>query len=49
MIDKDALNLDRIAFKMLSFLGLERINAAIVDVPFEFQKGSNKMMRIVRK
>jgi hypothetical protein len=34
---------------MLSFLGAEGIIANIVEVPFEFQKGSNKMMRLKRR
>ena len=35
--------------ELLSFLRSERINAEVVAVPFEFQKGSNKMMRLTRK
>lgn len=34
---------------LLSYLGSEGITADIVAVPFEFQKGSNRMMRLTRK
>jgi hypothetical protein len=35
--------------KVLSFLESENIDAKIADVPFEFQRGSNKIMRLRRK
>ncbi len=35
--------------KVLSFLKAENIDADIVKVPFEFQKGSNRLLRLVRR
>ncbi len=35
--------------RLLAFLEAERINADVVEVPFEFQKGSNRVMRLRRK
>ncbi len=34
---------------VLSFFETERVDVEIVEVPFEFQKGSNKVMRLIRK
>ncbi len=34
---------------VLSFLEAENIEAEIAEVPFEFQRGSNRMMRLKRK
>jgi hypothetical protein len=35
--------------EVLSFLKVEDINAEILEVPFEFQRGSNRILRLRRK